>query len=93
MLVSVIESSGNSSKFHVVTKHGVFDMALSHTLRVKIWKLEGATHELSVAKELAEAIVSRHDPNTEFRRLYIFAEHNCLPTADETVKQIRKQGF
>jgi hypothetical protein len=37
--------------------------------------------------------VSRHDPGSEFRRLYIFAEHNVGSSLGEAVKQIRKDGF
>lgn len=88
-----LPTTGNSSKFHVVAKHGEFDLALSFTLRTKIWKLGDATSELSAAEELAEAIVSRHNPDSEFRRLYIFAEHNTRPSLGEAVKQIRKDGF
>jgi hypothetical protein len=93
MIVTVIPREGNSSKFHVVTKHGAFNMALSFTLRIKIWKLEDAAHELAAARELAEAIVSRHDPTIEFKQLYIFAEHNVPPSLSETISLIRKQGF
>jgi hypothetical protein len=93
MRVMALLATGNSSKFHVVAKHGEFDLALSFTLRTKIWKLGDATIELSAAEELAEAIVSRHNPNSEFRRLYIFAEHNTSPSLDATVKQIRIDGF
>jgi len=92
MRVVALPATGNSSKFHVVAKHGEFDLALSFTLRTKIWKLGDATSELSAAEELGEAIVSRHDPDSEFRRLYIFAEHNTGPSLSETVKQIRKDG-
>lgn len=88
-----LPTTGNSSKFHVVAKHGEFDLALSFTLRTKIWKLGDATSELSAAEELAEAIVSRHNPGIEFRRLYVFAEHNTGPSLGEAVKQLRKDGF
>jgi hypothetical protein len=93
MKVMALPATGNSSKFHVVTKHGEFNMALSFTLRTKIWRLADATSELSAAKELAEAIVSRHDPGSEYKQLYIFAEHNNLPSLSDAVKQIRKDGF
>jgi hypothetical protein len=92
MTVTALPSTGNSSKFSVVTKNGEFNMAFSYTLRIKIWKLADAESELSVAKELAEAIVSRHDPLVPFPKLYIFAEHNTESTFTETVSQIRKYG-
>lgn len=93
MRVVALPATGNSSKFHVVTKRGEFTLALSFTLRTKIWKLGDAASELSAAEELAEAIVSRHDPASDFRRLYIFAEHNTEPSLSEAVKQIHKDGF
>lgn len=93
MTVIALPATGNSSKFHVVTKRGEFNLALSFTLRTKIWALEDAASELFAAKELAEAIVSRHDPASDFRPLYIFAEHNTHPSLAETVGQIRKDGF
>ena len=93
MRVRALPATGNSSKFHVAAKHGEFNLALSYTLRTKIWKLGDAVSELSAAKELAEAIVSRHDPDSEFRQLYIFAEHNTESSLSEAVKQIRKDGF
>lgn len=93
MTVTPITHTGNSSKFNVQTKNGNFDIALSFTLRSKIWELPDAQAELSLANELAEAIVSRHDPKLPFKKIYIFAEHTALPTAEETVKHIRKYGF
>jgi len=93
MIVTALPATGNSSKFHVVTKHGEFNLALSFTLRTKIWRLADAASELSAAEALAEAIVSRHDPSSEYKQLYIFAEHNNPPSLSETVKQIRKDGF
>ena len=92
MLVTLLPRSGNSSKFHVVTKQGEFNIALSYTLRTKIWELADAEAELAAAKELAEAIVSRHDPALPFKLLYIFAEHNCEPSLQKTVQYIRRQG-
>jgi|GEM_PF-846625 len=93
MNVTALETTGNSSKFKVVTKRGEFTMALSFTLRTKVWQLADANAELAVANELAEAIVSRHDPALPFKPLYIFAEHNSAPSAAETIQQIRKYGF
>jgi hypothetical protein len=92
MQVTLLPSAGNSSKFIVATKQGEFSMALSYTLRTKIWELAGAEAELAAAKELAEAIVSRHDPALPFKPLYIFAEHNCEPSLEKTVQYIRRQG-
>lgn len=93
MNVTALPATGNSSKFHIVTKRGEFDLAISFTLRAKIWKLADEASELAAAEELAEAIVSRHDPDNEFRRLYIFAGHNTSPSLDTAVKQLRKDGF
>ncbi len=67
-------------------------MALSYTLRSRVWGLAGAEAELSAAKELSEAIVSRHDPTLDFKALYIFAEHNTEPSLDKAVQRIRKYG-
>lgn len=93
MLVTALPATGNSSKFRVVTKQGEFVVALSYTLRSKIWKLADAEAELSAAKELAEAIVSRHDPALPFRPLYVFAEHNTDAVLGNTIQRIRKQGM
>jgi len=92
MIVTLLENTGNSSKFHVVANGGEFVIALSFTLRTKIWKLADADAELTAAKELAEAIVSRHNPKLPFRKLYIFAEHNTDASFAITVKHIRKYG-
>lgn len=93
MIVTALTPTGNSSKFHVVTKNGEFDLALSFTLRKKIWMLADDAAELAAAQALAEAIVSRHDMDTPFRKLYIFAEHNTSPTFETTVQHIRSTGF
>jgi len=93
MIVTALPVTGNSSKFHVVTKRGEFDLALSYTLRTKIWELPDAAAELDAAKELAEAIVSRHDPALPFKPLYIFAEHNSEPSLPTAIQQIRKHGI
>ncbi len=92
MQVTLLPLVGNSSKFKVVAKQGEFTIALSYTLRTKIWKLADAEAELVAAEELAEAIVSRHDPALPFKPLYIFAEHNCDSSFANTVQKIRKQG-
>jgi hypothetical protein len=92
MTVTRLDTAGNSAKFHVSTKRGEFVVALSFTLRTKIWKLEGDDAELVAAKELAEAIVSRHDPTLPFKPLYIFAEHNTDPSYEREVQNIRKHG-
>lgn len=93
MQVNALQTSGNSSKFLVATKRGEFTIALSFTLRTKIWQLPRAEAELAAAQELAEAIVSRHDPSLPFKTLYIFAEHNTEPSYEKTVQQIRKYGY
>lgn len=93
MTVSAIQSTGNSSKFRVETKRGEFVIAISFTLRTKIWILADSDAELSAANELAEAIVSRHDPALPFKPLYIFAEHNTEPTLEKAIQQIRKYGL
>jgi hypothetical protein len=93
MTVTPIPTNGNSSKFNVATKQGEFMMALSFTLRKKIWQLQDDAAELTAAEELAEAIVSRHDPALPFKPLYILAEHNTQPTLVQTVHQIRKTGY
>lgn len=93
MIVTLLPQVGNSSKFRVVTKRGEFKLALSYTLRAKIWKLADAEAELTAAKELGEAIVSRHDPSLPFRPLYIFAEHNTSPSCVGAVQHICKYGI
>lgn len=92
VIVTAVPNSGNSSKFHVTAKGGEFVIALSFTLRTKIWKFEDAETELTAAKALAEAIVSRHDPQLSFKPLYIFAEHNTNPLFAATLQEIRKYG-
>lgn len=93
MTVTALPSTGNSSKFRVVSKKGEFVLALSFTLRTKIWELADAAAELSAAQELAEAIVSRHDPSLPFKQLYVLAEHNTQPTLAQAIQQIRKTGL
>lgn len=93
MIVTPLASNGNSSKFNVTTKHGEFVLAMSFTLRKKIWELDDGAAEQTAAEELAEAVVSRHDQSLPFKPLYIFAEHNTLPTLVQTVQQIRKTGY
>lgn len=92
MLITPLTATGNSSKFTASTKKGEFVIALSHTLRTKIWKLPDSEAELTAAQELAEAIVSRHDPALPFKKIYIFAEHNSDITVESTVQCVRKQG-
>jgi hypothetical protein len=93
MQVTALTNNGNSSKFSVQTKRGDFVIALSFTLRTNIWKIGDAAAELKAAEELAEAIVSRHNPKLPFRNVYVFAEHNTLPTFQAAVQQIRKYGY
>jgi hypothetical protein len=83
MKVTAVPKTGNSSKFLVATKRGDFTMAISYTLRTKIWMLADEDAELAAANQLAEAIVSRHDPSLPFERLYIFAEHTSEPTLEK----------
>lgn len=93
MNVIALPATGNSSKFQVTTKDSTFKLALSYTLRSKIWKLADPQEELQAAQELAEAIVSRHDPTQPFKDLYIFAEHNTFSMLAPTVQEIRKDGY
>lgn len=93
MTVTPLPKTGNSSKFKVVAKRGEFVVALSYTLRTKVWELGDADAELMAANELAEAIVSRHDPAQPFKPLYIFAEHNSEPNLNTTIQHIRKYGI
>jgi hypothetical protein len=93
MIVTTLPLTGNSSKFRVVAKRGEFNIALSYTLRTKIWELADASAELSAAQELGEAIVSRHNPALPFKPLYIFAEHTSEPTLIKTIQHIRKYGI
>ena len=93
MKVSRLPTTGNSAKFQVVTKRGEFTVAMSFTLRTKIWQLADADAELLAAQQLAEAIVSRHDPAQPFKPLYIFAEHNTDLSFEKAVQKIRRYGF
>ncbi|MDB5184687.1 MAG: hypothetical protein JWN38_495 [Candidatus Saccharibacteria bacterium] len=93
MNVTALTPTGNSSKFQVITKGGDFNLAVSYTLKAKIWQLADAAAELAAAQELAEALVSRHDPALPFKPLYIFAEHNTDSSLATTVQLIRKNGF
>jgi hypothetical protein len=93
MIVTPLPKTGNSAKFRATTKHGEFVITLSYTLRTKVWKFANEEAGLAAAKELSEAIVSRHDPALPFSSLYIFAEHNSEPTLAEAIANIRKQGF
>jgi len=90
--VTKLSAMGNSSKFQVVTKRREFTIAISYTLRTKIWQLVDAEIELTAARGLAEAIVSRHDPTLPFKVLYVFAEHNSEPALAGTIQRIRKYG-
>lgn len=93
MTITPIAHSGNSAKFHVVTKNGEFDLAFSYTLKTNIWKLADAAAEQDAAEELAEAIVSRHNPKFPFKKIYIFGEHNTGDSLEQVVKLIRKNGL
>ncbi len=93
MQVTTLKATGNSSKFFVTTNKGDFTIALSFTLKAKIWMLPDTSAELVAAKDLAEAIVSSHDPKTSFRPLYIFAEHNTKSSVELAVKSISEHGY
>lgn len=93
MIVTRIQHSGNSAKFHVVTKSGEFKIALSYTLRAKIWELADPDDELAAAQQLSEAIVSRHDPKLPFPKVYVLGEHNVPATLNQAIQQFRKFGF
>lgn len=93
MKVIALPRKGNSAKFQAVTRRGEFTVALSYTLRTQVWELDGDEAELAAAQELAEAIVSRHDPAQPFKPLYIFAEHNSEPTFEAALQKIRKYGI
>ncbi|MEO8105511.1 MAG: hypothetical protein ABI602_04215 [Candidatus Saccharibacteria bacterium] len=91
MTVTALPNSGNSSKFLVaVAKRGEFVVALSSTLCHSIWKLADAAAELDAGQQVAEALVSRHDPKLPFKKVYVFGEHNTEPTLQGAVKYLRR---
>jgi hypothetical protein len=91
MKVIALPQTGNSAKFEIQTaKGGSFIVAMSFTLRTKIWQLPDAAAELAAAQQIAEAIVGRHDPKLPFKSKYIFAEHNTQPTLEATVKYLHR---
>ena len=91
MIVTPLPKVGGSSKFQVtVAKRGSFVIALSRTLRDVVWQLDSPAAELDAAKQMAEAIVGRHDPSLPFKDKYIFAEHNSQPTLEAMVKFLHK---
>lgn len=91
MIVAQLPKTGGSSKFLVtVNKRGDFVIALSRTLCSIVWQLQTPEAELDAAKQMADAIVGRHDPALPFKDKYIFAEHNSEPTLDAMVKRLRK---
>jgi hypothetical protein len=91
MTVTPLPKVGGSSKFRVVVgKRGEFVLALSRTLCTIIWQLDSPAAELDAAKQMAEALVGRHDPSLPFKDKYIFAEHNSQPTLEAMVKFLRK---
>lgn len=92
MRITILPKTGNSAKFQVVlTKdRGEFMLSLSYTLCHKVWELEDEAAELAAATQMAEAIVSRHDPAAAYREKYIFGDHNARPTLDATVQYLRR---
>ena len=91
MTVTPLLQTGNSSKFLVgVARRGEFVIALSFTLRTAIWNLDSPAAELDAAKQVAEALVSRHDPKLPFKKVYVFAEHNTESTLSGAVKYLRR---
>lgn len=90
MKVTSLPQTGNSSKFQVTIARGTFVVALSHTLRTKVWQLPDADAELAAATQMAEAIIGRHDPKLPFKDVYVFGEHNAQPTLEATVKYLHK---
>jgi len=91
MTVTPLPQTGNSSKFQVnIAKRGTFVLAFSFTLRSKVWQLPDADAELAAAKQVAEAIVGRHDPKLPFKDKYIFGEHNTESTLQATVKYLHR---
>jgi len=91
MIVTPLPKVGGSSKFQVtVAKRGSFVIALSRTLRDIVWQLDSPAAELDAAKQMAEAIVGRHDPSLPFKDVYVFAEHNSQPTLEAMVKFLHK---
>lgn len=91
MTVTPLPKTGNSSKFLVVVaKRGEFVIALSFTLRSKLWQLQTPEDELDAAEQIAEAIVSRHDPKLPFRPVYVLGEHNTGPTLEATIHHLRR---
>lgn len=91
MTVTPLPHSGNSSKFLVVVaKRGEFVIALSSTLCNSIWLLADGDAKLDAGKQVAEALVSRHDPKLPFKKVYVFGEHNTEPTLQGAVKYLRR---
>jgi hypothetical protein len=91
MTVVPLPQTGNSAKFlATVNKRGEFVVAFSYTLRTVRWELQTPEEELQAGTQIAEAIVSRHDPKLPFKTKYIFAEHNTEPTLEATVKYLRR---
>jgi len=91
MIVTSLPKTGGSSKFHVsVGNRGEFTIALSRTLCSLVWQLDTPEAQLDAAKQMAQAIVGRHDPRLPFKDRYIFAEHNSQPTLEAMVKFLHK---
>ncbi len=90
MIITPLPKVGGSSKFEVTVKRGSFVIALSRTLCTIVWKLDSPEAEMDAVRQMAEAIVGRHDPSLPFKDKYIFAEHNSQPTLEAMVKFLHK---
>jgi hypothetical protein len=92
MQIIVLPKTGNSAKFQVTLAkdRGEFMLSLSYTLCHTVWRLQDEAAELAAATQIAEALVSRHDPAAPYREKYIFGDHNSRPTLDATVQYLRR---
>ena len=92
MIITRLDTTGSSAKFQVTLAkgRGEFMLSFSYTLCHATWKLADAAAELDAATQVAEAIVSRHDPKERFKEKYIFGDHNTEATLDATVQFLRR---
>jgi hypothetical protein len=91
MKVTRLETTGTAAKFQVelARGRGEFMISLSFTL-CNLWQLADDDAKLDAAKQMAEAIVGRHDPNAAFKPKYIFGDHNTQATLEATVQWLRR---